>query len=370
MQNKKLDFINILRGISCIIILFSHLFFNFFLTDDWSLFPYIPLLSFDNRFVSICKSFIDYLHFNCGAFGVALFFLITGFVTVMSLEKDHSIKYVIKRIFRLYPTYIVGFSLTFFSIYTWCQYTKYPFPFSIWDYLIHLSLFRNILCGTYIDNVVWTLEVNMDFYILMFTLYNLAPLVKKKINAKHIFILSIIIFVFSIFYYKCYSPYFSIPHINYPLYVLGDISFFLLFIMIGVIFYYLYSNQLAAEQFLHYLTIMILEAIISNYCRTNPVVIESYLYAIAIFGVAFAYRNNIKVSKFIGFISNISYPMYIIHGLNGYILMSFLISKGFNPYLSLLLYILLATGVAYLLHITIDKGSDKICKKILNLPPF
>lgn len=205
-MNNKLDFISFLRGLSCLIIMIGHLLIYFFVNTDWSTFPYIQLQVFDNKMVEIINSFLLSFSFNCGAFGVATFFLITGFVTIMSLEKDHSIIYIVKRIFRLYPTYIVGFSFTAITIFIWCKYTNYTFPFSRKDCVIHTTLFRNFFCSPYIDNGVWTLEINMDFYILMFVLFIIAGLLKKKINSQFILELSLLISAYSIFGYKVTPP--------------------------------------------------------------------------------------------------------------------------------------------------------------------
>ncbi|WP_421746749.1 acyltransferase family protein [Citrobacter werkmanii] len=46
--------------------------------------------------------------FSNGYIGVDLFFMVSGFVIMLSTEKDKSsLSFAIKRIFRLYPVYIV-----------------------------------------------------------------------------------------------------------------------------------------------------------------------------------------------------------------------------------------------------------------------
>ena len=147
--------------------------------------------------------------------------------------------------------------------------------------------------------------------------------------------------------------------------VLGDISFFLVITLIGTLFYYLYSNQITTKKFVFYFFIMLFETLILNHCRIYPVFIASYVYAIAVFGFTYVLRNRFATPKFICFISDISYPLYIVHGLVGFITMSYLISKGIYSYLALLITVVLVIILAYLIHIIIDKYSNKLCKKII-----
>ena len=54
------------------------------------------------------------LNFTLGRLGVQLFFIISGFVIFMTLERCSNIKqFIIKRMSRLYPAYIVSVTLTF-----------------------------------------------------------------------------------------------------------------------------------------------------------------------------------------------------------------------------------------------------------------
>src|SRR4051794_26399249 len=50
-------------------------------------------------------------HFNAGLLGVALFFLVSGFVIPFSLDRGSLSRFVIRRIFRLYPVYWLSLAL-------------------------------------------------------------------------------------------------------------------------------------------------------------------------------------------------------------------------------------------------------------------
>ncbi|MCQ4062259.1 acyltransferase, partial [Klebsiella pneumoniae] len=57
--------------------------------------------------------YLGWLHrlpqFNWGAFGVALFFLISGFVIPFSFVKATWLSFLVGRFFRIFPLYAVGF---------------------------------------------------------------------------------------------------------------------------------------------------------------------------------------------------------------------------------------------------------------------
>ena len=47
---------------------------------------------------------------NWGPFGVALFFVISGFVIPFSFETYGRLDFIVARFFRIYPTYLTGLS--------------------------------------------------------------------------------------------------------------------------------------------------------------------------------------------------------------------------------------------------------------------
>ena len=84
-MKNRLFFIDVLRGIAACMVIFQHLFE---IKSAWF-----------NRFSS------DY--FQAGVFGVSLFFIISGFVITLSIEKASSlVGFWIKRFFRIYPLYL------------------------------------------------------------------------------------------------------------------------------------------------------------------------------------------------------------------------------------------------------------------------
>src|SRR5262245_16693709 len=95
IQSSRLRELDALRGVAALFVMFYH-------------------FSMDRT------GFERYLSF--GTTGVDLFFIISGFVIFMSLEKvSDSREFIINRISRLYPTYwaAVTYSIILTSCYAW-----------------------------------------------------------------------------------------------------------------------------------------------------------------------------------------------------------------------------------------------------------
>jgi peptidoglycan/LPS O-acetylase OafA/YrhL len=66
----------------------------------------------------VLLSHLDTVHFHFGKWGVEFFFTISGFVIFKTLENSkNSTEFLVKRFFRLYPTYWVCLILTTLTIY-------------------------------------------------------------------------------------------------------------------------------------------------------------------------------------------------------------------------------------------------------------
>ena len=85
-KNRRFAELDSLRGIAALLVMLSHY--------TWA---------YDYHFGTLGDHFFQ---FPYGDFGVQVFFIISGFVIFMSLEKAKSIKeFIIGRFTRLYPTY-------------------------------------------------------------------------------------------------------------------------------------------------------------------------------------------------------------------------------------------------------------------------
>lgn len=104
---------------------------------------------------------------NPGGLGVALFFLISGFVIIRSVERVTAGQFLVQRFFRIVPTCMAA--VLFVAAVTW--------GLSVFAGFDQPHTFRSILASSVAMNfynatfptipVLWTLEVEISFYLLV-----------------------------------------------------------------------------------------------------------------------------------------------------------------------------------------------------------
>lgn len=104
-----------------------------------------------------------------GHLGVNLFFIISGFVIFMTIERTaRPTDFVVSRVSRLYPAYWVAILLTFCITHALTLPGKtVPLTTALANGLMFHGFFR----VPHVDGVYWTLEVELLFYALILALF-------------------------------------------------------------------------------------------------------------------------------------------------------------------------------------------------------
>ncbi|WP_433419469.1 acyltransferase family protein [Microtetraspora malaysiensis] len=102
-----------------------------------------------------------------GYLGVDLFFMISGFVVLLSAWERRPRVFVVSRIVRLYPAFWVAVTITIIVSIT-LSLGRYPVTFV--QYLANLTMFNALPNIPNIDVVYWTLWAEIRFYALIFVL--------------------------------------------------------------------------------------------------------------------------------------------------------------------------------------------------------
>jgi peptidoglycan/LPS O-acetylase OafA/YrhL len=152
---KKLGVIELLRGTASLLVCLFHFGHS------------------NIKFIGSSHFFKDV--FSFGWVGVEMFFVISGFIIPYSmLKSNYRIKYffkfLIKRIVRIEPPYIVSIILvlTLGILSTLSAYYKgSPQQFNLIQIISHLFYLTEHLGYVWLQPVYWTLEIEFHFYILI-----------------------------------------------------------------------------------------------------------------------------------------------------------------------------------------------------------
>lgn len=114
---------------------------------------------------------------NLGRLGVALFFLISGFVIPFSLSGHRPIRrFALGRFFRLYPAYWL--SLGFALIVLWLTGRSMPGSSTV---LLNLTMLQSFLGAADVVHVYWTLALELLFYAACALLFRLKMLTNAAV---------------------------------------------------------------------------------------------------------------------------------------------------------------------------------------------
>lgn len=288
--------------------------------------------------------------FPYGWLGVPLFFILSGFVITLTINRCKSpLEFLIKRFIRLYPTYWICLSTTLLFIYLFdAHYLKMPLIAVIANY----SMFTEFLGFKYIDGAYWSLLPELLFYGLMTFLMFLD----KKNDIFYVNIICIFLCVFNNIY---------------PIAILSKIlnlNYILLF-MIGIFLYDIYIGKVT-NKYTHML--IALNVTIAAYVYPCWNMDLSVFKLITIFGIFVAIfyliiygkMSFLARSKSLLFLGKISYPLYLIHENVGFILIRYWQDKFESNHvgliiLALIVSISLAAWICFCLEPILK---DKMCR--------
>jgi peptidoglycan/LPS O-acetylase OafA/YrhL len=153
----RIQTLDAFRAIAIVAVLLFHYLYRYTLpTNDTDLYGY-----------QYSYSFVKY-----GYLGVEFFFIISGFVIYMTLDRCNSaVQFFVRRFARLYPAYLVAMTLTFLLVNA-IGPTEFHRSFKEW--LVGLSMQSTHFGVAWVDGVYWSLLVEIKFYAWAGLLYLLS----------------------------------------------------------------------------------------------------------------------------------------------------------------------------------------------------
>lgn len=344
--------LNALRGMSALFVIFYHFFVFFFAHQSFSagLLQIEPVNLPEPFYLQILGDF----PLNIGHLGVASFFLISGFLIQPSLERYPSLKsYQAHKIFRLWPSYALCFSMGLLFVMAFCAFRGSSFPYSPGHIFAYFFWVRDIFHYPFIDGAVWSLEIQVKFYLFA----GIVWCFWKKDFLEKICLSTVLM---SVFVYGLYSLLNGEDLEWFYLVTLArkNLQYFML-ILLGTCTYAYYKKQISRQKALILCGILIACFVSPLFKSPDLAKLVSYLSGFFVFSYFILFHTQaIKskgvFSKFINWVSNISYPLYIGHVLPGYTIMYFMIDYGFSVYLGIFIALAYVFFMAEVVHKKIE----------------
>jgi peptidoglycan/LPS O-acetylase OafA/YrhL len=287
------------------------------------------------------------LPFSFAAFGVSLFFLISGFVIPLSLNQVSTASFLSARAWRIIPTYVAGFSFTLLALVTSSYAYGKPFPYSISAVMAHLIPgVRAILITPFIDYVIWTLEIEVFFYALCALT---APWLRRGSLLVLIIPTLLLLLV--------------MPQLNVAQYVILGYIPALDFMFVGVLISFHSTGKIGRITGIIAITFVTGSCLIAVYWTQGMLTTSSYAWALAVFGAAYLSRSIFPDLAPLRWLAAISYPFYVVHGIMGYVAMRIMLDHAIPPMAAVLLASALAVLVSIFIHIWVEIPTQLIGKR-------
>jgi peptidoglycan/LPS O-acetylase OafA/YrhL len=352
MMKKEFNILNMLRGTSALFVLFYHFFYFFFAHQNvWTVYLHVNPLDLSLPFY--VETLYDF-PLDIGHLGVAYFFLISGFLIHHTLHYYGSLKSFLKhKVMRLWPSYLVCFALGLLFVALFNELLYRPFPYT-WDHiLVCLFWVRDIFNYPFIDGAVWTLEIQLKFYLFAILVWS----VWRKDFLEKACLIAVVLScaVYGIYYFAQgdeYSWFYLVALARKTL------KFFML-ILLGSCTYAYFKKEISTVKmlFLGLLLLACFSSPLFAYPHYNKTV--SYLLGgVSFFFFIHVYAGRLtlegQVGKFINWVSKISYPLYIGHVLPGYMIIYYTIDQGYNTYIGIGLALLYTFVMAVIVHRSVE----------------
>lgn len=361
MGSGKIEFANACRGIAALSVVVVHLGIAFWLQQPGvALFTGLPPLDFAPP--AFARA-LDALPINFAAFGVALFFVVSGFVIPISLERYDARAFLVARLVRIWPTYWAGFSITLLALAAGSAAFGGPRSFNAVQALVHyFPPLRPLVYSKPLDGIIWTLEIEFFWYALAACLA--GPL---RRGALAVFAVPVALFVvFGATWLFTRAPEPDLARLAGRLDFIAIYAPFLIFIFCGVALNFRQRELINRATCAFLLALCVGLFLLATATGKLAGIAEpgSYLAALALFIGVMAFQHRLHDGPVLRFLAGISYPLYVVHGFAGFVLLHALTVAGWTPLAALVATVAIAVIVAWLLHRFIETPSHHLAQRV------
>jgi peptidoglycan/LPS O-acetylase OafA/YrhL len=365
-RTERIQFAHELRGVAALLVMVLHVALAFFLRPEGEA-KLLNLPVYPGRAPAAIRYVGAYSPINFAHFGVALFFLISGFVIPFSFRSQRGAGFLVARAFRIIPPYALGLAVTLLSLRaaTWYFGRDMPQPVGFWQVLSHVFLVRDVAAWQNLDGIVWTLEVEVKFYLLCALL---APALRRGLAWPLVPLGLACVAATGLASRVPVS--FALPHPQlYNLLLVVQMTALMVpFMLIGTLanfhFRQRISGRACAALMLFLLGCFALQWRMNFLRATVRSGTYNYTAAWVVFTICYLLRNRLSPARSLSWLADVSYPVYLIHGFAGPCYLRVFLSLWDRPWVALVSCFGLVFGLATLLHHWVEVPSNRLGKRL------
>lgn len=340
MTSARVNEIDLLRFIAALSVVFFHYAFRGYAADLMTTMPY-PILAPISKY---------------GYLGVELFFIISGFVILMTAANGSLRGFVVSRIVRLYPAFwaccTISFAVTIAIGTPWYSAT-------IGQYLANMTMLSEFVGVPSIDGVYWSLFVEMRFYAFV-----AVVLLIGKIHQAQSFII----------FWLITSVMLEILHLGKLRYLLlvGNSAYFIA----GATYFLIWSQGITLTRvciiivswlLAVYQSVTVLPIFEKHYkASMNPYVVAGVItgfFFIMLF-VSLRRTGSFGQKRWL-LVGALTYPLYLLHQNIGFMVFN-IAYPSVNSHLLFWGTIVTVLALAFAVHIFVEKRFSLHLKNFIN----
>lgn len=275
-----------------------------------------------------------------GRYGVHLFFMLSGFVIFMTLERtDNPAWFGLARAFRLLPALWVGIILTFLAVHALGPEDR---SVSLGTALLNFTLLHSYFDHAHVDGAYWSLVIEMTFYVWMALLFYTL---KSWQQLRWVLLAWVGISYAAVIQAENLSP--ALSFISHDLLFARYAPLFIS----GILLYRWHKTGSLAVSDIIFLGFSVSHALIAYPAPFNLFVIGCY----GVFILAISGYLNFIVNKTTLWLGSLSYSLYLVHQNIGYGIIDHSYAAGLSGEIAVSIAIGISLLLAVVIHYYIEK---------------
>ena len=289
------------------------------------------------------------INLGAGHYGVELFFIISGFVILMTIERKRTVRsFAVSRFTRLMPAFLAALSLACVLLIFWPM----PQPFAIptfWQFIANLTMAPMLFGQNVVDLPYWTLTYEMVFYIYMALCLRLGLL--RSIEWAGLALIAAGVLFRAVG---------DVEHHHRTSIVL--LAYYSNFFLIGICLYRIIADQARPITYVALVLSIAMSGLGGGERAFNA---SGWLYLpLTVAFTALVWHATHRPTRWLTwpplvFLGQISYPLYLVHVVVGYEVIRFGVEQGWSTLHGVIAAGIVSLVVATVVHYLVEVPGER-----------